>query len=321
MADHDARDMASLKLTSDQQGVVWKLAGSYLPRTTGLTIHEFVSQHNFDAEDQVRIVGTVGNAPLIVGLYHRRLKSDFASLEVCSPLCCVDPNDRNDSEVVLYSMRKFRRPPSLGGWHEFVVKDYPSYILATYFADLAVSMRLETTTSGINYPADYPKKLIMHHPAWPYLSFIDGLDSDACAELLASLLDPRWYTDPSPDGADGDRMEHYLGLYPGISKEKTSARAKRYQLALGCWKNSGGSALKADGPRGFIWRTWAAKGGGERGDIAACKCFVTYLRITWTMSMCSGPQARHLFVPNYFFSNKDELNAYAKHINSFSPQP
>lgn len=321
MADLTIRDLSSTKLTVDSMGLVWELAGSRMPRSTGIDVIHFLQDHHFDPDDQLRVVGTTNNAQLIIELYHRRLRKEITSLEVCSPLCCTDPVDRENPGIVLFSMRKFHRSPSLGGWHEFVIRDYPSYILARYFADAASSMNLLPTTKVLEYPAEYPKQLLPHHPAWPYLSFIESLDINTCAELIAILIDPRWYSDPAPDGVDGNRMEQFLGLYPGISNEKSSTRARRYQLTLGCWKNSGGSILQADGPRGFIWRVWAAKGGGEKGDIAACKCFINYLRLTWVMSLCAGPQAHHLFVPNYFFQNNDEVEAYVAHINKFNPQP
>lgn len=319
MADLDARDMASLKLTVDRHGIVWALAGSRLPRSTKLDVATFLKSHQFSVDYNVRVVGTITNTPLIVELFHRRVKSEFSSLEVCSPLCCLDPADRDDPEVMLYSMRKFRRSPSLGGWHEFVIKDYPSYVLANYFTDKTAALKM--LPSNMAYPEGYPKELLYHHPAWPYLSFIEGLDVDLCAELVATILDPRWYADPAPDGTDGDRMEQYLGLYPGISKDASTTRGKRYQMVLGCWKRSGGTLLKADGPQGFIWRIWAMKGGGEKGDVAACKCFMNYLRLTWTMALCSGPQSQHLFVPRYFFQNRDEVEAFSNHIGRFHPQP
>jgi hypothetical protein len=321
MADLDARDMAALKLTVDHKGIVWELAGSRMPRSTGMDTATFMRDHSFSGDYNIRVVGTPTNAPFIVELFHRRVKSEFASLEVCSPLCCLDPTDREDPEVLLFSMRKFHRSPSLGGWHEFMLKDYPSYVLATYYFDTAAAMNMLPITRTGTYPADYPKQLLYHHPAWPYLTFIEGLGVDICSELIASIIDPRWYSDPAPDGTDGDRLEQFLGLYPGISKETESTRAKRYQMVLGCWKNSSGSVLKADGPRGFVWRVWASKGGGEKGDIAACKFFTNYLRLTWTMSLCTGPQAQHLFVPSYFFNNKDEIDAFTAHISRFNPQP
>jgi hypothetical protein len=318
MLDLDARDMGSLKLTVDRNGVVWELVGSRLPRTTGMDVAVFLKQYRFDADYNVRVVSTPINAAFIIDLYEHRLKRSFQSLEVCSPLCCLDPADRDDPEVMLYSMRKFRRPPSLGGWHEFETRDLPSYLLSCYFVDVEKAMDFRESR---RYPTNYAHDIMYHHPVWPYLSFIEGLNVELAAELVAGILDPRWYTDPLSDSNDGDRLEQFLGLYPGVTKEIATTRSKRYQLVLGCWKNSNGAMLKADGPRGFIWRVWASKGGGEKGDIAACKCFVNYLRLTWIMSLCSGSQSRHLFVPLYFFSNRDEIEAFAEHIGKVNPAP
>ncbi len=87
-----------------------------------------------------------------------------------------------------------------------------------------------------------------------------------------------------------------------------------------CWKTNKMTSLQVDSPNGFLWRIWASKGGGDKGDLAASKAFVNYLRLTWTMSLCSGPQASQLFVPEHFFINLDELEAYYQHLRStFAP--
>ena len=320
MTDFDSRDMESLKLTVDLKGIVWELRGSNMPHSTKMDVITFLNDYRLQHDESIRMVGTASNAPLLVELYQRRVtKTAFSSLEVCSPLCCTDPEDRVDPEVMLFSMRKFRRPPSLGGWHEFDLKDFPSYYLSCYFADRAAAMELKPTTN--KWPANYPHELVYHHPAWAYLSFVEGLKIEAAAELIANLLDPRWYVDSSPNGCDGDRMEQYLGLYPGITKGSDSKRQRRYQIVLNCWKNSDYSPAKMDGPNGFIWRTWAAKGGGEKGDIAAGKHLVNYLRLTWTMALCSGPQSQHLFVPKYFFDQVDEIEAFQHHVTKVHPAP
>src|SRR5579872_2346723 len=261
MVDLEARDMGALKLTVDRQGIVWELVGSRLPKTSGMDVTAYLQQPRYSSDYSVRVVGSPANAAIIVELYQRRLKQEFQSLEVCSPLCCLDPADRDDPAVMLYSMRKFRRSPSLGGWHEFEIKDLPSYLLSIFYADVAKSMDLQEAK---RYPANFALDILYHHPAWPYISFVEGVDLEQTGELISLILDPRWYADPLAEAVEGRQLEQFLGLYPGISSEKTSTRSRRFRMVLGCWKNSGGSALKADGPRGFVWRVWAAKGGGER---------------------------------------------------------
>jgi hypothetical protein len=317
----DILDSVGLRLTVDRKGTVWQLLGSSMPRSTGQDVPTFLDKHSFEPDDHVRVVGVPANANLIVELYYRRLKKVINQLEVCSPLCCHDPSDRDDPAILLFSTRRFCRPPSLGGWHEFAIRDYPSYLLCHYFSDMASSMKLSPTTKILDYPAQFPKDAVFHHPAWPYLSFVEGICAEACAELISHLLDPRWYVDPAPDGDESTRMEQFLGLYSGIAKDRTSVRARRYQLVLDCWKNGGTGVIHTDGPRGFVWRSWITKGGGEKGDIAASKCFINYLRMTWSMSLCLTAQASRLFVPHHFFQRQDEVEAFLGHLTKFNPQP
>lgn len=295
-------DTEFLKVTVDDQGVVWCLSGDQMPRCSGLRVPQFLESSVLGPDVSVRMVGSAANAELLIDLFERKLRGGLHGLQVCSPLCCESAAERKDPELLLYSMRSFGLPPSLGGWHEFDIKDYYSYALASHFHRALAA-------------GEYTRKLLGGHPVWPALSFIAGLDIDACARLLATVIDPRWYIDASGDPNRGSKLEQYLGLNPKTQANLdrgNSPQQSRCRLVLACWKTE--DPKKPIGPRFFLWRAWAARGGGTKGDLVASKLFIAYLRQVWAQAVCNGPQASRLFVPEHFFVNADEVMAYREHM-------
>lgn len=297
-----AVDCKSLKLTVAENGDVWVLEGDGMPVCTGLSVDEFIAH---DGWERLRVVGTAANAHLILRLYARA--KGRQPVEVCSPLCCESAEDRRDPEVLLYSMRFFEGAPSVGGWHAVGSRDIPSYLLAAHFQ--------KNETVG-------PQQLqaFSVHPAYPALSFVQGIDSDACCHLLAEIVDPRWYIDLG-DPDRGSRLGQFLGLNPrtqaGVGREEESWRHDRCKRVLTCWRTgSPPGRLQELGPRQFLWRVWHARGGGVKGDLAGSKLFVAFLRAAWTDAVCQGPKAGHLFVPEIFFQHEDEAKAYREHLQA-----
>jgi hypothetical protein len=298
-------DTDFLKVTVDGHGVVWYLNGDQMPRSSAKSIEAFVDSSHVTADTGIRVVGLPVNAELLIRLFERKLRISLPSLQVCSPLCCESAEERKDPELLLYSMRSFGVSPSLGGWHEFDLKDYHSYTLASHYY----------RTLG---PDDYSRQVMIGHSAWPALSFISGLDSDACSQLLATIIDPRWYIDAAVDPNRGSKLEQFLGLNPKIqvqlgANKSSSLQHARCRLVLHCWKTE--SPKRPIGPRSFLWRAWAGRGGGYRSDLVASKLFISFLRQTWLQSVCNGPQANHLFVPEYFFVHPDEIVAFKAHMD------
>jgi hypothetical protein len=300
-------DSDALKLAVDDRGVVWYLNGEGMPHPSNLSDWDFLQSPVLQDAKQVRMVGSANNAELINHLYELKLKNELESLQVCSPMCCDIAEDRSDPSVLLFKMRNFNLAASLGGWHEFGRKDYPGYLLSAYY-------RRQKSAS------DYTRQATHSHVAWPAISFIENINIDAFSKLLAILLDPRWFVDMS-ESASNERLEQYLGLNPRtISAEADSdPKVSRCQLVLDCWKTTPASGVTpaTSIPRNFLWRVWAERGGGVRGDLAASRLFVSFLQATWTKSMCTLSQASRLFVPRYFFPTKEEADAYAEYEKTF----
>ena len=295
-------DAQTTKLTVAPDGTVWYAQGSRLPRASGLRPEELVERVG---REHCRVSGTRENASLLLALFQARRNGLLSGLEVCSPLCCEPADTRRDPEVFLHRMRSFDVPSSLGGWHEFTNQDAISYLLATYI-----------DRRGGAGPVEL--QLLLAHAAWPALSFVHCLGRTAACNLLAEVLDPRWYIDlGDPDRTA--KLEQYLGLNP-VSMDQSTVKRRRRDLVLACWRGDqvpGRHDVALPGQ--FLWRYWYAKGGGPKADLSTCKLFVAYLRSAWADAVCASPHAGHLFVPRHFFATPEDAVAYRYHTQRAVP--
>ena len=299
-------DEKILKVTVDGEGFVWTLNGDGTPQATKKDTVEFLKSWMVDANETVRIVGTPINAKLTLDLFEMRLRGVFESLQVCSPMCCENAEERKDPAILLHSMRTYNRPPSLGGWHEFDLKDTPSYILAQHFR---TQDSLTPEMQGV----------LRNHPAYDAVAFATELDEESLARLFGFLIDPRWYVDPNdPDRTS--RYEQFLCLNPKsvaqANHQDATWRTNRCRLVQDCWKkrHNPQATEKSLYPRLFIWRVWLSQGGNFKGDLAASKHLAHFVRQAWAQAMYNGPLSDRLFVPKYFFFCEDEHKAYEDYL-------
>ena len=298
-------DDHALKLSVDNDNLIWYLEGDGLPRHSNNEVDQFLDGRILRQYDHVRVVGLAANSVLLLRLFELKQRGFLKSLEVCSPLCCESAEDRRDPEVVLFNMRDYRLAASLGGWHEFSGRDAMSYLLAAHF------QRSREVT-------DEQRRVLLRHPAWPALRFIKPLDSDACCKLLGLLIDPRWYIDSDEPNRSG-KIEQFLGLNPTAQAANECADEpwshERCRLVQSCWRvGQVPGRIQDMNARHFLWRAWLGRGGGLKGDLAASKLFISFLRQTWTEALCDGPKRGRLFVPEYFFAGKDEAEAFKTHM-------
>lgn len=291
----------TLRLTVDDLGMVWVLPGEGLPRSSNLTVDDFVKTEYLDIYPSVRVPAFSHNVPMLISLYDFKVKERFASLEVCSPMN-FDNETSAEADLALFRSRRINLAPSIGGWHEFSMKDWPSYAMANHLR------------CGLE-PGAYTEQLLQVHPVWPYLSFIENLDLESCTRLFALLLDPRWFIDPYGDPDNHWRLLNYLGVVDKVSDDD-KLRQSRFRIVLDCWQKRSGKIIQAT-PRNFLWRTWKQKHGGLDGCRAGSRLFIDYLRTTWTHVMSNGPQSTLLFVPDYFFNSQDEMIALCDHLKRY----
>ncbi len=200
-------------------------------------------------------------------------------------------------------------PGSLGGWHEFNELDYPSYFLAMQYA------------GGADFESVRP--ILDSHPVWKSLKFISHLNEEKCSRLFALLLDPRWYIDPT-EPEKNTKLESYLGLTPKIQQRVTAGdkdQGKLYdkcKLVMDCWR-TGRPTSKEEyrDPCNFIWRIHASEDNPYKADLRASQAFVAFLKGIWLSELYkdrASVSMDGLFVPEYFFNNPDEIDAYKEHI-------
>ena len=164
---------------------VWLKDESTLPENTGLTVQEFLDVPKYQTLDKARLLGSYNNAPLIAGLYLRKTRKQLPSVSVVTPLCVPATKKNMTPQISLERMHVVQLSPSLGGFHEVDANDYISYALADEIAKRGAT--------------DTALTLLKRHPAWLALSFLRFVDIRRCCELVAAIIDPRWYITLSPE--------------------------------------------------------------------------------------------------------------------------
>lgn len=341
MTNSAAIETQSLKLHVDH-GLVWYLDRDGHPRSSGKAIEEFLDDPVCGRTECARLIGNQENAPLIVGLYDRKLRGQLASVQVVTPQVCPTANERRSPEACLYHMRRYHRAPVQGGFHEVTALDYPAYALTTEIC---------RTAREHKPPSHLALQYLQAHPAWRPLRFIRHADPAYVASLLAEIIDPRWYFNlQNPDR--GAKLEAYLGLLPKTQNGVTLPEAakwghhRRCATVLGCWYN-GATAQRAlavmrcrgteppfdsdevtRDPGDFVWRTWGERMGlgpakrtpnAVSAALRGSQQFVGFLRLVWLASLYEGDVraaegGAPLFRARDFFRYLVEADAFDRHM-------
>jgi hypothetical protein len=335
-----ATDAATCKLHVDAHDqTVWVVDGEGLPRPTKQTVDEFLASENIFA-DTFRIVGLHKNAPLIVGLFHKKLRGEIASVQVVTPLVCPTHAERGNTEAVMHYMRRcVARAPSLGGFHEVEGHDYIVYAI------------LKDMISNRKSPGEVDKersmRMMQAHPLWKPLQFINNLNMWSCLGIIAYIVDPRWYIDVCNPDRIG-KLQAYVGLDPktqdGVSRP--GRRQARYHelcsMVFDCWhqpdiraavsKNFadfGTKTVATTAPLGlrpgdFLWRVWSNRAGFNSAretnrviaDLRASQYFIAFIRHVWLSEIYRDSNAANapLFRAKDFFRHAVEATEYEKHL-------
>lgn len=306
-----ALDSASLKLHTAPDGTVWFADGTHAPIDSGMTVEQFVISLRDRAQPFIRILGTPSNALLAASIWP--LCRSGGLLQVGSPAICENKDERNDPEIALFRSRQICLPPSLGGWHDFTLLDYPAYALvARIFKD--------------NQVCPPALEILHHHPAWPALKFIPALSEYWAAWVLCFVIDPRWYINPQFPDRIG-RLRSFMGLRPSTQRlmlkpgySADTPATIRCQAVMNAWKNSQPRGTMWQEPGNFLWRIWRNSGGGPRGDLRASQKFLTFLRYTWLDALPRGTTSGGsdpLFLPDMLFCGSREIEAFNRHMSQY----
>lgn len=303
-------DEVAIKLHTDHNGHVWYSAGIGGVHNSGQIADTFLMSPIMNGFGlRMRLLGTPRNAELIAALYLRRRKNEVAAVEVAGPNICEAAAEMDDPAMVLLRMRSSSAAPACGGWHAVTERDYPTYALLA---------RMQRTHSVFDSAAS---AYLQAHPVYHAIALIPTIAQDHLAKLLIDIIDPRWYVDRrAPDRAS--KLELFLGLTPRIQDHVSDpdkflrrARDIRCATVLSAWKTHGYHDVAADDPRNFLYRIYAAAGGGPKGDLRASQAFIRYLRYNWLDALERRPGVRDgLFAPELFFKTPAEIETYREHM-------
>jgi hypothetical protein len=304
-------DETIIKLYTAEDGRVWYASGLGPPVNSEQLTDSFLQSPVLSGLGLViRVLGIKQNAELISALYLRRHKNEVRAVEIAGPNILHAYEELKDPRIVLQRMRSVDISSAAGGWHALSTHDYPTY-----------AMLSRTVRANLDFD-DTAKAYFQIHPAYRALTFITTLNQEVAAQLLTTIIDPRWYVDRrAPDRAA--KLELYLGLTPQIQRRVsasncllTRGRELRCATVLSSWKTVAPEQVDKTDPANFLYRIHAAAGGGDKGDLRASQAFIRYLRYNWLSGLESRKGTKDgLFAPNLFFKTPAERAAYLEHMS------
>ena len=286
----------------------------------------FVAQPWVQGASAVRLLGTIENAPLIEALYRsRHAHGKPISIQLGSPVACLHDDERVSASMIFDRMDVLDcLRPSVGGWHELTYRDHISYALAREI--YASKGRCSASAA----------RLLTAHPAWPAVSFPATHNETRAALLLALLLDPRWYVDPSRPNrfarlksafglGGGKGLSAALALFQlilddGLDRAPVAIanKAAKAQTVLDTWAGAERDLEPQDAvrnPRNFFWLiAHQSKRGmkSARGLLRASHAFLRLVSQYWQSEICAVPRP-DLFVPEHFFQDSAVVDAWHAH--------
>ena len=304
-------DESSLKLHTDRAGRVWYASGVHAAVNSEQILDSFLLSGALSGIGlRVRVLGIPQNAELITALYLRRSKNEISSVEVAGPNICETPEELEDPESILYRMRATALASSCGGWRTVVDSDYLTYALIA---------RLNRTGNDFDSVA---ATYFHAHPVYRALSYIPSMSWEHAAQVMKTIVDPRWYVDRRAPERQG-KLELYMGLTPAVQKRVSDAnkllvksRDLRCAAVLEAWKSHHPGAVDLTDPRNFLYRIYKASGEGVKGDLRASQAFLRYLRYNWLDAADRRKGAKDgLFAPELFFKTPAERETYERFMN------
>lgn len=273
-------------------GEVWTAPGRQAPAVAAGDLLSFVSTDEWRAYPLVRVFGCQANVKLITGIWDA--KRTQQQLQLATPQVCHDRQELQNPEIALWRARQCLRSPSLGGWHTVTDGDIVTYHMAAAAPGSAARAAM-----------------LARHPVWSALNFLQVWDPVAVADLLAAVLDPRWFVDPEkPDRIS--RLQAFLGQHPGAVK--TPEAASRRQLVRQAWFANGKPDIQS--PGAFLWRRYI-----EHGELKAGRTFVAYLMRAWQAELVqqqSKVRVDSLFCPELLMT-PCEATAYRQYTLGLLP--
>lgn len=285
-----------LSLHVAETGCVWHGDDRLGNHPTPWTAAEYVAMTDLLGRS-VRVLGLRSNAVLISALGNRT-----GSVILGSPAICPTLALRLRPAMVLQCLRQ----PEISSqrvslWHEMDDTDTAIYA----FIDAWTRSCPSTATRAVR------------HPAWTALSFLINtadrplIDLEAAYELLATIVDPRWYRHPFRPNRMS-QLYAYLGINPQNVKAFLGLGAptrhfERAKVAIRVWRNAEiPPARKAADPACFLWRICHAEPDIVSGVLKTTKKLVDFLCYGWTHGQSDEGFDSTMLLP-------DEDRAFVRH--------
>jgi hypothetical protein len=303
-------DENSIKLHTDQDGKVWYSVGIGTAQNSGQIVDTFLLSKVVSGSNlRVRLLGVPQNAELLLALYLMRRDKVVAVVEVAGPNICENPEELSDAQAVLQRMRSAQLASACGGWHTVGEADFLTYALIG---------RLRRTGGQLDHLA---MAYLRSHPVYHSLALIPTLSPVHVAQVIQTIVDPRWYVDRRTPERQG-KLELYLGLTPRTQRRVSDSsalliksRELRCATVLEAWKTQHPGAVDLTDPRNFLYRIYKASGAGVRGDLRGSQAFIRYLRYNWLDAADMRKGAKDgLFAPELFFKTPAERATYELHM-------
>ena len=307
-----------LRLHVDASGHVWYGHDHCFAEDSGLPPEEFLKEHThfgffLPGVQQARLLGTAGNAELIVALHsHRRRRPKALAgqrIQLASPAVCPSTGCRADpAQVMQHLWQPTTSGHTAGFWHDLDEKAFPTYALINALA-YCPEGKLD----------DRATRILHYHPAWPALAFLPTLEPWAAANVLATIVDPRWFQDLTHHNRLS-RLFVFLGLLPEnarafVAGVRAGRHFDRFRNVLDAWSTNQSGPINLHDPRNFLWRILRhqqEKEQNKNGLLLASKWFVRFVREVWLHELGSRtPEA--VFLPGHFFRTDEEIRAYVTH--------
>jgi hypothetical protein len=299
-------DESALKIHTDADDIVWFAPGINPAENSHKKVDDFLDSPVTNKIGlNVRLLGVPQNAELIVKLCARKKSRKIASVSIAGPNMCESVLELADPLLTFRRMRDAFVAASCGGWHEIAENEILIYSLVS---------RIRNNPDWFDLLG---RAFYETHPTYKALTLINGLSHKDTAQLMALIIDPRWYVDRRrPDNPN--KLMLYLGLTPKTQRrvstsEHTNHRGRdlRCAMVLNCWKTQDPAVVDFDAPENFLWRIWRKNGSDIKGDLRASQAFVGYLQANWLNAASSRKGAKDgLFLPDKFFKTPEEKVAY-----------
>ena len=293
MSDSTGRDI--LYLQTDAQDIVWFCRHGGSVECSTYRTKEFVQSKLFLGAQQIRLLGTPGNANLITSIYANTEMDKVA--QIGCPAMCRWP----DSFDPMVGLPATRQPSAAllvqSSWHPMIYADWITYRMVQVLADRN---------------DDYLRLLgsfLMQHPAGLAVSFIPTHSILCACELITMIRDPRWFNHMDHPARISRLLAHLDVTTHGFRMNNHGA-----YTALTAWHGHK-TSVDIDLPANFLRRV--QQRAGSAGLFKATKTFIEFMRLVWLDRIIGTPE-NMLFDPERFFKTTDEVAAYLRHRANFN---